>query len=32
MDMDNEEKNNPLFVKADLLAKEIYRLTKDFPK
>ncbi len=30
--MDNEEKNNPLFIKADLLAKEIYRLTRDFPK
>ncbi len=28
----NGGKSNPLFIKSDLLAKEIYRITKDFPK
>jgi four helix bundle protein len=30
--MEEDKKNNPLFVKADLLAKEVYFATKNFPK
>jgi len=25
-------KNNPLFIKADLLAQKVYEITKDFPR
>ncbi|EKD67275.1 MAG: S23 ribosomal protein [uncultured bacterium] len=29
--MNTGGKENPLYIKADLLAKEIYKVTKDFP-
>jgi len=26
------QKENPLFIKEDLFAKEVYKITQDFPK
>jgi len=30
--MEGDKNNNPLFIKADLLAKEVYFATRDFPR